>query len=531
MAHRFPFALLLSTTVLLASAAAHADTPGASAAGPLPSKFPSHLLIGINSSTPDDTWAKQSGTKWDVQWLYLSGQSGNNWYNGWGGSPADGSWIDSLFSTIDGYGFIPGIHLYNVGYGHDTGDAGLLTEIQQTSFSTAYFTEFKALMQHAKTFGKPVLIVLEGDSFGMLEMLANNDPTTVAAVASTGLPELASLPNTIAGFLQAYLAIRKSVGAYNVAMGPDTPYYAANGDIMNFGPSDTDDLQSHVDYQWKFFGPFVGPNATGERFDFSASCPDAADCASYTDGRPCWDPSDSASVNTPSVNRYLEWLKLYNQTSGLRWVLHQVPLGNSQHRNVPYDGTARSGYKDNKAEYMFQVEMPASMAIRDQHLANFANAGVISVLFGSSDDGDTPSTDLWKDNMPFLKTHVALVNNGGGFAIASAGSGSSSASSSGGSSGAGSGAGPGGSSGSAGSSGAVGGSGGGSGGSSGQGAFGSSSGKVAEDGGTGQNGAASFDSASSSGCACSEMTPSPWRASATALGLLAFVALLRRRER
>jgi hypothetical protein len=515
---------------LLASVAAHADTPGAAAAGPLPAKFPTHLLIGINSGTPDDTWAKQSGTKWDVQWLYLSGQAGNNWYNGFGGSPADGSWIDGLFSTIDGYGFIPGIHLYNVGYGHDTGDAGLLTEIQQTSFSTAYFTEFKALMQHAKTFGKPVLLVLEGDSFGMLEMLANNDPTTMAAVASTGLPELAGLPNTIAGFLQGYLAIRKSVGAYNVAMGPDTPYYAANGDIMNFDPSDTDNLQPHVDYQWKFFGPFVGPNSTGERFDFSASCPDAADCASYTDGRPCWDPSDSASVNTPSVNRYLQWLTLYNQTSGLRWVLHQVPLGNSQHRNVPYDGTARSGYKDNKAEYLFQVETPASMAIRDQHLANFANAGVISVLFGSSDDGDMPSTDLWKDNMPFLKTHVALVNNSGGFAIAGAGATGStgSGSSSGGPSGSGGGSSGAGSSGTAGSSGGSG----PAGGSSDQGLLGSSSGRgtAASDGGTEPNNGAWNDAASTSGCGCSEATPSPWRTSAIALGLLAFVALLRRRE-
>ena len=103
-----------------------------------------------------------------------------------------------------------------------------------------------------------------------------------AAVASTGMPELAGLPNTLAGFGMAFLAIRKSVGAYNVAMGPDTAYWAANGDIMNFAPSDTDDLQSHVDFQWKFFGSFVGPNQTGDRFDFSASCPDASSAAGPT---------------------------------------------------------------------------------------------------------------------------------------------------------------------------------------------------------------------------------------------------------
>jgi MYXO-CTERM domain-containing protein len=408
---------LAAGALFLSGRSAFAATPGCSAAGPLNPAFPQHLLIGIAADTADDTWASTSGTKWDVQWSYFSGQAGNNWYNGFNSAPADGSWVDGFFSTIDGYGIIPGIHLYNVGYNHAGGDSGILTEVQDSSWTKEYFTEFKALMTHAKKFGKPVIVMLEQDSWGYLELQSNNDPTVMAAVASTGLPELQGLPNTLAGFGMAFLAIRKSVGAYNVALGPDMAYWASGGDIMNFPPSDTQDLQSFVDHQWQFFGSFVGPNQTGDRFDFSVSCPDSADCKSYTDGRPCWDPSDTASVNTPSINRYIQWLHLYNQKSGTRWLLTQVPLGNSQHRNVPFDGTARSGYGDNKAEYLFQVESPASTTIRDTHLANFANAGVWAIWFGSSDDGDTPSTDLWKDNQPFLNTHVKLVNNSGGFAI------------------------------------------------------------------------------------------------------------------
>jgi hypothetical protein len=408
-------AILVAAIVFFASATAQAQTPGCAAAGTA-SALPPRLLLGWGANF-DDTWAQKSGTKWDVQWFYLTGQTGNNWYNDWGYGTADGSSLDGILKTVDGYGFIPGIHLYNMGYGHDGGDAGLVTEIQNPQWTKSYFAEFKVMMQKMKNFGKPVIIVLEGDSFGMVEMLVKNDPTTAAAVASSGLAELAGLPNTVAGFGQAYLAIRKSVGATNVMMGPDTPYYAANGDIMNW--PDTASLQSHVDYQWKFFGPLgVGDNATGARFDFSASCPMAADCAYYTDGRPCWDPSDAASISKPSINRYVEWLRLYNQTSGARWVLHQVPIGNSQHRNVPYDGSARSGYKDNKVEYLLQSESPASPAIRTQHLTNFANAGVVGILFGFSDDGDTPTTDLWTDNQPFLRTHVAAINNSGGFTIA-----------------------------------------------------------------------------------------------------------------
>src|SRR4051812_40569968 len=231
----------------------------------VPAGLPSHFMIGWGAGSYDDKWAKNSGTAYDVQWTYLSGQHGQNWYNTWGGGASDGSWLDGMLSTIDGLGLIPGIHLYNMGYGHDGGDSGLLTEVQDATWTKNYFTEFKVMLQKIKSFGKPVIIVLEGDSFGMLSLLTKNDPSTKAAVASSGLAELADLPNTVAGFGQAFLALRKSVGVTNVAMGPDTPYYAANGDIMNFGPQDTDALQPHVDYQWSFFGALgVGENATGD---------------------------------------------------------------------------------------------------------------------------------------------------------------------------------------------------------------------------------------------------------------------------
>ncbi len=383
----------------------------------VPAGLPNHFMVGWGVGSYDDTWAKNSGTKYDVQWSYLSGQHGQNWYNTWGGGASDGSFLDGMLSTIDGLGMIPGIHLYNMGYGHDGGDSGLLTEVQDATWTKNYFTEFKVMLQKIKSFGKPVIIVLEGDSFGMLSLLTKNDPSTKAAVASSGLPELAGLPNTIAGFGQAFLALRKSVGVPNVAMGPDTPYYAANGDIMNFGPQDTDPLQPHVDYQWSFFGALgVGENATGDRFDFSASCPRDADQDYEMDGRDKWDPSDTASVNKPSINRYAEWLRLYHVTSGRPWVLHQVPIGNSQMTDTAWDKSkSRSGYKDILVEYLFQYEDPASADTRTAHVGQFANAGVIAMLFGFSNDGVQPTNDLWKDNQPFFNTHVKAFLDAGGY--------------------------------------------------------------------------------------------------------------------
>jgi len=63
--------------------------------------------------------------------------------------------------------------------------------------------------------------------------------------------------------------------------------------------------------------------------------------------------------------------------------------------------------------------IPSSQAIRDQHLARFADAGVIGLLFGSGDGGSTtPYNDTWTDNQLFLKSRAGAVISSGGFAIA-----------------------------------------------------------------------------------------------------------------
>jgi hypothetical protein len=242
------------------------------------------------------------------------------------------------------------------------------------------------------------------------------------------MAELSALPNTVAGLGLAYLQIRKSVGATNVALAPDIPAYAANGDILN---GDNSDLQAHVDYQMKFFGPFgFADNVTGQHFETSSSNPLSGDADYYRlaggDSGRWWDASDAASVNSKSFNRYAEWLHLFNQASASRWILHQIPVGNSNMLNVDSDCksptdkcTPRTGYKDNRAEYFFNYDPPSLTSIRDQHLAKFADAGVIGLLFGAGDGGSTtPYNDTWTDGQLFLKTRAGAVLSAGGFAIA-----------------------------------------------------------------------------------------------------------------
>ena len=96
----------------------------------------------------------------------------------------------------------------------------------------SYFGDFKLLMQRAKDFGKPVIVLLEADGFGFLEQqTGGNNPNAYAAVAATGMPELAGLPNTVAGWGLAFLQLRKAVGASNVVLGMHVSGWASGKDI------------------------------------------------------------------------------------------------------------------------------------------------------------------------------------------------------------------------------------------------------------------------------------------------------------
>src|SRR6185436_14179145 len=146
------------------------------------------------------------------------------------------------------------------------GEAQTLAKVQNSATMKSYFGDFKILMQRAKDFGKPVLILLEADAFGFLEQQAGHNPGTYAAVSATGLPELAGLPNTVAGWGLAFLQLRKAVGAGNAVLGVHISAWASGKDLA-YG-SVTDPLGPEVDKVFGFLAPAgVSTNVTGQTYD------------------------------------------------------------------------------------------------------------------------------------------------------------------------------------------------------------------------------------------------------------------------
>lgn len=391
--------------VVLGAGARAAITPPS---GAIPSGLPARMLVGLFESY-GASWMKSSAVPWDVRYSYMS----KGWANNWGYGAYDGSYASRFLTESDADHFIPAIQFYQLVGEAGGAESADYTKTQNAGTMASYFGDFKLLMQRAKEFGKPTIVMIEADGTGFLQQQTGSNPGAYSAIAASGLPELSTLPNTVAGWGLAFLQIRKAVGANNVTLGLHVSAWAGNKDIAY--TSVTDPLPPEVDKVYNFLAPFgLTTNVTGATYDFLVGDPLDRDPDFYrltrNDNR--WlDPSDSASVNSKSFNRCAEWLRLFNVKTGKRWLLWQIPLGNSNHLNVYNNNAPRQGYKGNFPEYFFGANSRA-------HLEKFASSGVFGVLFGAGAEGQSSFTnDTYPDGKGFMQSRAGDFLKAGGLAI------------------------------------------------------------------------------------------------------------------
>jgi hypothetical protein len=370
--------------------------------------LPPRLLVGLFEQW-GATWMHDSAVPWDVRYAYFV----KGWANNWGWGAHDGSMATSYFNECAGAGFIPAVQFYQMNGEPGGGEAQFFTKTQSASTMATYFGDFKLLMQRAKEFNRPVIVMLEADGFAYMQQQSGQNPNAYSAIAAAGLPELAGLPNTAAGWGLAFLQIRKAVGANNVVLGVHISGWASGKDVAHF--SVTDPLQPEVDKVYNFLAPLgLAANQTGATYDFLVGDPLDRDADFYRlvqNQDRWWDASDGASINSKSFNRYAEWLRLWNAKSSKRWLLWQIPLGNSNHLNVANNGGPREGYKDNRPEYFFGTNSRA-------HLEKFASSGVVGLLFGAGAGGQSSyENDVYTDGQPFLRSRAGTFLKAGGLAI------------------------------------------------------------------------------------------------------------------
>jgi hypothetical protein len=382
-----------------------------SASGSVPTGLPNRFMIGLADT--DRYWMKASGVKWDAGYQYFT----TGWVDNYGFGMPDGLFASGVFYDAHDNGYLPAVQYYQIVSEPGGGEQQMLSKLQNVNTMKSYYSDFKVLMQRAKEYAAPVLILVEADGYGFAQLQSRNNPSTSAAVASTGLPELAGLPNTVAGWGLSYLAIKKAVGATNAILGIHVSAWATGGDLASADSLSDTDLNNAVGAGYGFLAPLgLGSNQTGLTYDLLVGDPCDRDADYYAivrhDGARWWNTSDSAPADSRSFNRYARWLQLWNQRSGKRWILWQIPEGNSNHTDTPNNGTTpRAGYKDNRAEYF--------LGDSGAHIAKFANSGVIGLLFGAGDGTQsTHLNDTYTDGQLYIKTHANTLLNGPNLALA-----------------------------------------------------------------------------------------------------------------
>lgn len=387
-----------------------AEPAGGQAYGDVPDGLPARLSVGLMED-PHQTWMRDSGVAWDMRYHYFTKGWRDNW--GWD-STNSGQWGLDYLNECDAHGFIPVVQYYCINGYSNFDESVFYATTQNASIMADYFDDFKLLMQRCKQFGKPVLVLLEGDGYAYMEIQTGENPDAYSAVAATGMPELQSLPDTAAGWGLAFLQLRQAVGADNVILGMHISAWATLADI-SYTQTDIA-LQPEVNQAYAFLAELgLDANITGDTYDVLVGDPLDRDSGYYeviqgAGETRWWDASDSAPINSRSFNRYAEWMRLWNITSGKRWVLWQIPMGNANHLNVWNNGGPREGFKDNRAEYFF--------ANGTDHLRKFADAGAIALLFGPGASGQSYCTnDVYTDGQLFLQSRAGAILNAGGVPI------------------------------------------------------------------------------------------------------------------
>jgi hypothetical protein len=252
------------------------------------------------------------------------------------------------------------------GAGDGLGEAAKdLANLKDNGLMKAYYDDLALALRRARDAagGRTVILHVEPDLWGYVQQ--RGDPRQVpAAVASTGDPRLAGLPDTVAGFAQAVVRLRDAI-APKVRLGYHLSTWGTGVDPVQQDPSlaDVDRLaaRSAAFYQ-----------ALGARFDLVFSDPSDRDDGfdlkvNGDEGRSRWSAGD--------YERDVRWLARMHRATGRPIVMWQIPLGNSKLPN-----TWRR-YRDTHVERLLGGDPRWRRAYRD--------AGVIAFLFGGGADGTT----------------------------------------------------------------------------------------------------------------------------------------------
>lgn len=358
-----------------------ADLPG------LPRNWPTTIQLGM-ADAPGGAAAMKATAPFGFRYQYLAG--GANTGSGWSTWNSGGSFVTYYIQDSAANNITPVFTyymLYQSNPGVSQGETtGIVTNLQNTQTMTAYYNDLKLFFQRAGAAQSQVVLHVEPDLWGFMQSQKGDDATAMSVkVASTGLPELAGLPENARGFAQSFVKLRDQY-APNVVLGYHLSTWGTGTDPVLSNPSDSQidqlatrsanfykSLQANFDVA---FAEFTDRDAGFKQFIYGDN------------GASWWDDGD--------FSRNIRYLQAFVSGAQKRVVMWQVPLGNTKMRAM---NNTWDHYQDNKVEWL--LDEPARA-----HLQAYAQAGVVAFLFGRGADGATCACDSAGDGV----TNPAAIN-------------------------------------------------------------------------------------------------------------------------
>jgi hypothetical protein len=377
-----------------------------------PSRWPfARLELGVTNGL-GDAMSVESPVRLGLRYQYLSGgvNTGGSWQHWWRGA---GSYVTAYIRESEAHQIVPVFSYYQLRQsdpGASIGDeaAADLTNLRDPATMRAYYEDLELFFRLASSTRGPVVLQVEPDLWGYVERHAeSNDASTVpAAVASTGVPALRGLPNNVAGFARAVLALRNKY-APRVIVGYHVSIWGTGKNIQGSPLTDR-----QVDGIAAKAASFY--QSLHARYDtlFSELADRDAGYAQVRDGKGTtawWDSAD--------FRHDVRFLAGLHTRVRLPIVLWQIPLGNTLMRAM---NDTSYHYQDNKLEFLLGDGSR-------QHLRPYVRAGVVALLFGSGQSEDTCACDADHDgitNPPPINGNTRLslsADDDGGYFRAQAG--------------------------------------------------------------------------------------------------------------
>jgi len=319
----------------------------------------------------DATWATAApAVGLGLRSQYLSGgvNSGSGWTT-WNSPPGEFALL--YMNASSSAGMVPVFDYYQLrGSAPNIGDENPDPKLQNPSTMSAYYAEFKLLMQKCASFNKTVIVHVEPDFWGFCQQAHGSLPENIAVcVANTGLPEAAGLNDNLCGFAKLLVKLRDNA-APKVLIAFHASHWGAGPDL----------IRNHVDPDTQasaIAGFFM---RLGAKFDLMFHDPADRD-AGYNQffggdgGASWWIAAD--------FTRYQTYLGKMRDYTGRKNVVWQVPLGNT--KNAACNNTFWH-YQDNRVEYWLDD-------VAHANVVTSAAGGVIGIIWGAPQGGCTHYDD------------------------------------------------------------------------------------------------------------------------------------------